>query len=78
MAESSSKIFFSCAPPAAIMMFGAPAGGSARAVDVRIVEEVHAVDHDALFSGGRPLSILARSTTQTCFWMKLSLVLVGM
>ena len=42
-------------PPAAIMMFGAPGGGSRRAVDVGVVQEVDVVDHDALLGGGLAL-----------------------
>ena len=33
-------------------MFGAPAGGSVGAVEVHVVEEVHAADHHALLGGG--------------------------
>ena len=51
----SSSTFFSCMPPAAIMMFGAPRGGSCLAVEIGVVEEVDVVDHEALLARGSPL-----------------------
>ena len=45
----------SCAPPVAITMFGAPRGGSALPVEVGVVEEVDAVDDDALLGRGLAL-----------------------
>ena len=48
---SSSSTFFSCVPPAAIMMFGAPCRRQRRAVDVGVVQEVDVVDDEALLGG---------------------------
>ena len=50
-------------------MFGAPRGGSCLAVDVGVVQEVHAVDDDALFGGGLALQHLASFNDAGCFWI---------
>ena len=80
---SASKILSSCRPPAAIMMFGAPARREA-------LPSMSALFRKFTFStmthcsvAGWPLSMRARSATQACFCVatvseiRLSLVLEG-
>ncbi len=72
----SSNTFFNCVPPAAIITFGAPRGGSSRAVEVGVVEEVDVVDHEALLARGtsrrasrcaRPRTRASRSPRRRCW-----------
>jgi hypothetical protein len=74
---SSSRIPLSCVPPAAIITFGAPGGGSALPSMSALFRKFTPSMTRHCSVAGSPFSIFARSTMQTCFWITSSPVLVG-
>ena len=74
---SSSMSWWSCVPPVAIMMFGAPRGGSAVPSRSALFRKFTPFTMRHCSVAGRPFSIFARSTMHTCFWITSSPVLVG-
>ena len=64
-------------PPVAIMMFGAPAGGSAVPSRSALFRKLTPSTSRHCSVAGCPFSIFARSATHTSFWMTSSPMLVG-
>ena len=67
----------SCAPPAASTMFGDPTGGTARPSRSAVFRKFTPGTMMHCSVASAPRSIMRRSTTQTCFSMTSSPVLVG-
>ena len=59
------------------MMFGAPAGGSCLPSRSALFRKFTSSMMKPCSVAASPLSIFARSTTQACFWITSSPVLVG-
>ena len=65
--RSRLELLPSCVPPAAIMMFGAPAGGSALPSTSALFRKFTLSMMTHCSVAGSPRSIFARSTTHACF-----------
>jgi hypothetical protein len=62
----SSRTFFNCVPPAAIMMFGAPAGGSAVPSTSALFRKFTPSMMTHCSRAGPPFNMRPRSTTHAC------------
>ena len=73
----SSNTFFNCVPPAAIITFGAPRGGSSMPSRSALFRKLTSLMTKHNSRAGRPAIIALRSTTHACFSITSSPVLVG-
>jgi hypothetical protein len=73
----ASITFFSCVPPAAIIRFGAPDGGSVVPSRSALLRKFTPAMTKHCSRAGLPASIFERSATHACFSITSSPVLVG-
>ena len=77
LGSDGQTIDLNAVPPVAIMMFGAPAGGSVLPSRSTLLRKLTPAITTHCSVAGCPLSMRLRSTTHACFSMMSSLVLVG-